>query len=512
MVANDSSAPAGAELRQLFTKKQLSGLPTIAPHARELLALANSSQSNGEQLARAILKDFSLTSKVLQVVNSALYGLPKPVNSIGRAVVILGYEAVRDLACAMAIFENLLQGEADRETVCKLLTASYLSGLQARDLAEKTKVKVLPESAFLSALLHNLGKIIVAVHLPESYARIIAQAGEAGEAEEAAVRAELAGMSWQEVGEAVGKLWNLPPMVVACMGREKVKPRNQHDSQAHLHNLVGFANRFVDLLCRGEEVAGLLHEFADLLRLEEEELVEIFKKNVEYSEDSSPSIRFGLGKLQVHRQLEQAERRRAGLPAVEIAGRQPRSGRGGRAAAGAAASLGELGDERLLREYILKIKAMMSGPFGLNDFYRLLLEGLERGVGFDRVVLAIVKVEPDRISLVGRYGLGEIDGAGLNVFDFLLTDLSHALTQAVRWRKDDIVPANREGAFPDKLRYLTKDREVHLLPIVVGEQCLGLIYADRKAARPPLSGARINASRFLRDLAGRAIQQLRGKK
>jgi hypothetical protein len=154
----------------------------------------------------------------------------------------------------------------------------------------------------------------------------------------------------------------------------------------------------------------------------------------------------------------------------------------------------------------------MMGAFNLNDFYANLLEGLYMGIGFDRVILSIVTVQPDKVSLVGRFGLGDVDANSVKTFEHVLAKGQYAIPNALRQCKDMAVPGDRKGAFPDNLQYLVKGRNVYLFPICIDEKGIGLIYLDRKAHRPALNKTNVKNVRLFRDFAVMAIKKLREKK
>ena len=101
------------QLAAIFSRINMSELPAMSNNVQELISLTHSSRSAANELAKAVLKDYSLTNKVLQVVNSAYYSLGQRVTSISRAVTVLGFDAVRDLAMAIALFEDFIKSGVD---------------------------------------------------------------------------------------------------------------------------------------------------------------------------------------------------------------------------------------------------------------------------------------------------------------------------------------------------------------------------------------------------------------
>lgn len=497
-------------------------LPAMSHNVQELIALTHSSQSAGYELSKVILKDYSLTNKVLQVVNSAFYSLGRPVNSISRAVTIIGFDAVRDLATGIALFEDFVKNGVEKEGISKLLTRSFLSALQARDLAVEKNLNIVPEEAFICALLHNLGKIIVCIYMPE-ISREIEEKVAGGMSEDAATRQILEGLTFDQIGVEVATFWNLSDKVCAAMNPNPSEPQNTYDTLGYLKNVANFSNKLIEYVCEERDIDGLIRQFGEMLSLSTEEAVERVNRTVDASEDISESIRYGLSKLKM----------RSRLRGLEEAIKDPKAARKKKAKSEKAESGeepvragGEVLEEQFIQEldelpvspdksindFIHDITETLMGPFNLNDFYINLLEGLYRGIGFDRVLLAVISVQPTRRVLVGRFGLGDIDPAGIARFEHDLAPSEYIIPKSLKACKDMAIPANAPDAFPESLKFFVKDRTVYLFPICLDDKPIGLIYLDRKKGRPKLDSNRIKATRLFRDFAVMAIRKLRSRK
>ncbi|MDH5297823.1 MAG: HDOD domain-containing protein [Desulfobulbaceae bacterium] len=501
----------------------MSELPAMAGNVQELISLSHSSRSAAYDLSKVILKDYSLTNKVLQVVNSAYYALGRQVNSISRAVTILGFDAVRDLATAIALFEDFIKSGVEKEEISKVLTRSFLSALQARDLAVKKNIKVLPEESFICALLHHLGRIIVLIYLPDLY-RDIKERMENGQPEEQAAAEVMEGLTFSMVGQEVARFWNLSEKAILAMVPDPPAPKSKNDTDSNLQNLACFSNELVDSICNGDDITLLLEKYGEILSVNAEEAVETVDRSIETSEDISDSLRFGLSKLKIRSKLRKIEEalQETGKPLSSkedqktvAPGRQAESPKS-RAAGGEGEGEGEeelnelpISTDKSINDFIRDITETLMGTFDLNDFYANLLEGLYRGVGFDRIILAIVSIQPTSISLVGRFGLGDIDPNGVTNFTHDLANQDFAIPRALKEGKDMAIPPNARGAFPENLRYLVKGRTVYLFPICLDKKPIGLLYLDRKAGRPKLDESRIKATRLFRDFAVMALRKVR---
>ena len=122
-------------------------------------------QSTAAVLANAILQDALMTSKVLKMANSAFYmgGRRSPlggysnVNTVTRAVMILGFDTIRTVCQTKAVVESLLQG-TPRDRLTQKMACAFHAAVQARWLAEKNRDES-PEEVFIAGFLYLLGEM-----------------------------------------------------------------------------------------------------------------------------------------------------------------------------------------------------------------------------------------------------------------------------------------------------------------------------------------------------------------
>jgi HD-like signal output (HDOD) protein len=520
MSEQDQQNKPSEKLAEIFSKMSMSELPAMSCNVQELISLTCSSRSAGTELTKVILKDYSLTNKILQVVNSAYYSMGKTVNSISRAVSVLGFDAVRDMATAIALFEEFVKSGLDKGSISQLLTRSFLSAIQARDMVTEKKLNVAPEEAFICTLLHNLGKIIVCIYLPDKF-REIEEKILNGMSEKGAASAILSDLTYLEIGEEVAKFWNLSENVIMSMDSTPPKPINSQDKDAYLHNVACFSNTLIDNICNGSDFGPLLDKYGEMFSVDAEELVEKVESCVEESSDVSDSVRYGLTKLKIRSRLKTTTKNvKLGL----LSSATPREQKvkmvvDKEDAAKANSVNDDKGSEELedlpssadmsVSDFIREITEMMMGSFNISEFYAKLLKGLYLGIGFNRVIMSVVSVQPSKISLVGRFGLGDIDPEEVNKFEHVLAAGQYAIPNSLRLCKDMMVSGDKLSAFPDNLHFLVKGRNVFLFPICIEKKGIGMIYLDRKNGHPSLSKDEIKNVRLFRDFAVMAIKKLR---
>lgn len=189
-------------------------------------------------LSRAISIDPGMTVVVLKLVNSAFYGMPRKVETISRAVGILGTQPLHDLVLAISVtrtFSGLSQQVMDIKT---FWANSYFSGLAARELARKCFL-MDSERMFVEGLLRDLGHLLLYQHLPEQAEEAIKISTTTGEPIHATEQ-HLIGFDYTQVGKALVDEWKLPKNLGEAI-RHQHNPSGTPDYQfeAALLNIAG---------------------------------------------------------------------------------------------------------------------------------------------------------------------------------------------------------------------------------------------------------------------------------
>lgn len=215
--AGDRQHQEGEETIRLL--EQLSAdqdFPAFSQVVAQVNSITAAEDSHAEQLTAAILKDVALTNKLLRLVNSAQFGFfgNRPISTISRAVIILGYDTVRDAALSLMLFEHL-QNHAQAQELKAETIDSFYCGILGRLLARKLGYRDT-EEVFICALFRNLGKLMSRLHFIEATREVEALMQAQSLSEEQASRRVL-GMSYDEIGQAVGRHWKLPASILEGM-------------------------------------------------------------------------------------------------------------------------------------------------------------------------------------------------------------------------------------------------------------------------------------------------------
>jgi HD-like signal output (HDOD) protein/CheY-like chemotaxis protein len=186
---------------------RLAQLPSAPSAYFELTRVLGRPDAGAHDVASIIERDPAMAAKVLQLVNSAYFGLAQHIASIQRAVSYLGTEVLKGLALSAHVFTAF--GES--ETGGFSIEAIQLSSLRVARLAKRlVRDSARGEEAFSAGIVHDVGKIVLAVALRERYARIYAaEGGSLGDREQAEF-----GLTHAEVGAYLLGVWGLPLTVV----------------------------------------------------------------------------------------------------------------------------------------------------------------------------------------------------------------------------------------------------------------------------------------------------------
>lgn len=258
---------------------QLPALPTLALEVADMI---DNPKTSAQQLGRLISSDQALTAKVLKIANSPFYGFPKKISTVDFAIIVLGFDALKEIIISIALVSSL-QKKADTYFNTKAFWDHSMStGIIARRLGKDVGYRVTGE-VFVAGLLHDMGISVLNKYFTSEFHRIIEIVRETDltflEAEESVL-----GVTHMEIGGWLGERWNLPEHLVETIlchhhpGNSKRNPE--------LVAIIHCADVF-SLRIKTEPVEfdkGLLFDPAalEILKLNDEHLLEEYIR--EYSE------------------------------------------------------------------------------------------------------------------------------------------------------------------------------------------------------------------------------------
>ena len=172
-----SSATLNKQDRRSNTRKQaflsLARVPALSPTATQLLGRLARRHCEVHELAVLIERDPLLSAQILAIANSAAFGRAQPISSIQHAIAMIGLGAVRKFALARSI-SNLFGKRkiAPSFSMTRFNLHSVATGMFLELLSEMVPLEDA-EDAFLAGLFHDVGKLVIAVAMPEQYENIL---------------------------------------------------------------------------------------------------------------------------------------------------------------------------------------------------------------------------------------------------------------------------------------------------------------------------------------------------
>lgn len=198
--------PALEQIEQ--TIRTAEDLPTLSPVAAKLTRLLRTPYASAAEVGRMISEDPALTARVLRVVNSAYYGFPQQIHSIPHATVILGFNKIRDIVMTASAVDSF-RGRTGSFDFTGFWKHSITAAVACDALARALHLPAA-EDAFVSGLLHDIGKLVLAVYASEEYGKALRYVRERNvllrEAEE-----EILGFHHATVGGRLAARWSFPP-------------------------------------------------------------------------------------------------------------------------------------------------------------------------------------------------------------------------------------------------------------------------------------------------------------
>jgi HD-like signal output (HDOD) protein len=218
-------------------------LPTLPRTVLKITELVNDPKSSARDLARIITDDQVLAARLLRLVNSSFYGFPQRISTITGAIVLLGFDAIRNLLLTTSVFDlfpNRKNASLFRQE--QFWDHSLGCAVGAKILGNHLRYDKV-EELFVSGLLHDIGKIVEMIFLPEAFKAIVKLVRNENILMIAAEE-RILGYRHPEVGKLLAEKWNLPPKLTGVI------LHHHQPSEAGRFALEAAIVHLADILCR----------------------------------------------------------------------------------------------------------------------------------------------------------------------------------------------------------------------------------------------------------------------
>ncbi len=456
------------------------GMPVFHHAVKKIAGITSDRESSAAELAAAVLQDAAMTSRLLRVANSPFYNpTGKPVSTVTRAVVRMGFDTVRSLCLSLAVVEAVARGAA-RDRLAREMARCFHAAVQARAFAEQ-RGDGSPEEVFIAALLRSLGRLALWCLGGEA-------AGELALAEDEEAEKARLGVSARALTLALVREWNLGRLLErAVLGRSDEDPRVSNVTLAH--ELAAAVEQGWD----NPELQGLMRRVAENCYLPLREARALVEANA--LEAARVAGSFGLGRAGMLIPVP----KRPGQPAV-------------RATPAVEGPANPEPDKVVQLEILREIMSAAESGCEIHLVLEMVLEGFSRGLGMDRALFALLST--DRRRLQGRHAIGVDAEAFRQGFRFEIDPLDAHLYQHViasgepLWYRPGEEDRLDALASPEILR-LTNGQSFFAAPIRIGNRVIGLFHADRAPSGRALDDALFSAFCLFGQTANLCLTHLR---
>ena len=492
--------------------EKVGDLPIFSASVNRVQMVSADPSADAMQLAVEILKDANLSTKVLKLANSPYFnrGVVK-IGTLSRAIVLLGFDTIKSSVLTMKIVDSF-QHDHPGVSMTGLLVSSYMSAGFVRDMAAQCGLKDI-EQSYIYGLFHNLGEIVTAFNLPEEYRQIKTLAKEE-DMSWAQAQKEVLGVPFRKIGQEIATKWEFPTSVANTMNpyafNEKGRIKNKLDlNQA----IAALTSNMMELLYSDSpnskySFAEITKEMAKITGVSRDAVTQCLDKS--FKQSCELAEQFGLSKQllkpktggtgdefrdKIARELSfyaVSQNDFDESPAApeddfddgyDDAPQELEEGGGHQPV------LIRSGNSNIMLSVLHELTTLMTQKAHINVVFNKVLEGMHRGVGFDRSMLILLT--PDHKHYQGRMAVGH-DATALKDFfaKMPVNTGSDLFSKLIMEGTEVLVPDIHQGGWRNMLppNFETLGTNSFLLASIrVRGRPVGLFYGDKFRGRSPIN-------------------------
>ncbi len=262
-----------------YIVNKVDDMPVLPERINNIITLTEDPNSTVQDIEKEILKDQSLTTRVLRLANSAYYGYPRKISIVSQATVLLGFQAIKGIALASTV-SSFLASELKGYSLAKneLWTQSQTCAIISRYIAKEINYPS-PEEAYIGGLLRDIGKTILNQHVEKEYKEILNKI-EKNKISFLDAEREVLGFDHGEVGKKVAEKWNFPKDLVEAISLHHTP--EMAETNSHLVSIVHIADAITMMMGIGLGLDGLAYNLSpfaiESLNLNEQQIQEFISQ------------------------------------------------------------------------------------------------------------------------------------------------------------------------------------------------------------------------------------------
>lgn len=458
-------------------------MPVLAGILTELNALTGNDDTEVNQLADVILKDANLTSQVLRIANSVHYNPSSyPINTVSRAIILIGFTGVRAICISVMVIDSLL-GKEPREHLLEIMAQSFHAAVQARNLMKGANTDV-QEEVFIAALLYHLGQMAFWASGSNSVELLDQKLAQADIPAREAVD-DVLGCSFKSISSALADNWNLgevlkqalyppqsptPKVAAVILGQQLSEAATKGWDSVEVDEIVKRIARF-----SGVSVADT-------------------KKHILDGADEAASVALTYGAERVcHLIPSRMEKELSKLGEERFKAMEA--------------------DPQLQLNILRELSNAVMENLDVNAIFQMVLEGLHRGVGLERVALCFLRDD----TVQAKFVLGDNTAHWREQFQIPVGKLEEnlfskaiKLKESMRLKASDI--SQNLHLYSPKISEVIGKYPSFVSGIFIGNRCIALFYADRWKLGEDMSDEQFQSFRHFMLQTQMSLQMLAEKR
>lgn len=451
-------------------------MPIFSGTVSDVTNAVNSSSTSATDVATAILKDASLTGRLLKMANSFHYNpTGKPFSTISRAVMVLGFNQVRALALSLLLVDSLSEGR-HKDKLTEEMAESFHAAIQAQELARKAKCKS-PEDVFVATLLSRLGNMAFWAFAGDN-ATTLLELIDAGEITEKEAEAKVLGFSLHQLTQGLSKSWHLGELL------DKSLSGTHNDDP--LVDLIGMGQSLARASKNGwdsDQAQQAIAAIAKKLELPVKEVQNFAHSNAKQAKEvttiygvRSASQRIPQPIILLDKDIESASDNDSVSPEIALEAEQLLV----EDLELESVNAYKEPDTNLQLTIMQEITDVIEEKPSINIVLEMVLEGLYRGIGMDRSLFAIIS--KDNKTLICKYALGTDNELLSKSFKIDISQSTNVFNQVIHSKKAVHIsadPKKIDGTLSrDTLKFLGKPPYL-IMPTIIRGKVIGVFMADR---------------------------------
>nr|WP_295786384.1 HDOD domain-containing protein [Rhodoferax sp.] len=494
----DAAGTSNSTLDFLLRRmRHKSDFPALSDSVLRIQNMANSDTESVNSVTNEILKDVALTNKLLRMVNSANYAHRGSINTVSRAVNLVGFNGIRNMALSLVLLEHM-QDKAHAGQLKEEFLRSLMAGSIGGELCPGSGES---EEAFIGAMFQNLGRLLVQFYFPEEASQVRKMEQSTREpVSEAVAAVNVLGLTFEELGLGIAKAWGLPQSMQRCMHKPTgvVPSKAPTDSGERIRWIALAANEIADVLLHSApndvdaRVQAVTRKYVSAMGISSKDvqsativarqkLIELAAAmEIRVTPGSAAANLLKMPRVDIDTSVAgQPHDADPGLRAFELQATNTPSAGGHDVATQKDSRVTET-----LTAGIQDITNAMVEDFKLTDVLRMILETMIRAMHFDHIIFCMRDAKTE--TMTGRFGLGNGVETFAKTFKVPLKSGTPDLFAVVCNKGTDTMISDATEPrlaqrLPPWYHQGLNAPTFLLLPLMIKGAPFGLIYADKKS-------------------------------